>query len=203
MPSWKLRDLSEITRNSKYTFFKSTSEDIAKVAPGEVVKLIFDFESDDPSAPAAERMWVIVDSIDEGGRFTGRLDNDPVWIKDLKAGDPLAFASVHIISTEHDHSDNLVERYLPRCFVTSRVLHDGQSAGYLYREEPDTEKDSGRRIMAGDESDEYMDESDNIHFVSLGAVLNQDDSFIGCLDSPVGAAFERDEATGRFVAAED
>jgi len=91
------------------------------------------------------------------------------------------------------------DKYLPRCFVTRRVLHEGHKIGDLYREEPDRDDDSGWRFLAGDESDEYMDDSDNIHLVSLGAVLRQDDSILELLDSPVGSAFERDSSTGKFV----
>ena len=91
-----------------------------------------------------------------------------------------------------------MDRYLPRCFVTSRVLRDGERIGYLYREEPDEGGDSGWRIMAGDESDAYMDDADNTAYVSLGAVLNCDDSILPLLDAPVGSAFGRDEG-GRFL----
>ena len=169
---------------------------------GENVKLVFVFDSDDPKAPEAERMWVIVDSFDGKGGFTGRLDNDPRWIKDLKAGDRLEFRDIHIVNTEHDDDNNIVKKYLPRCFVTNRILNDGQKIGYLYREQSDNEKDSGWRIMAGDESDDYMDDPDNAAFVSLGAVLSCDDSVIDLLESPVGSAFQRNEESGVFVRVE-
>ena len=83
------------------------------------------------------------------------------------------------------------------------MLDDGQLVGYLYREEPDQENDSGWRITANDESDEYMDDAGNIAYVSLGAVLNRDDSFRELLDSPVGSAFIRNPKTGRFEVAEE
>lgn len=95
------------------------------------------------------------------------------------------------------------KRYIQRCFVTNRVLRDGRPAAYLYREEPDYVDDSGWRITANDETDEYMDDAENSAYVSLGAVLNVDDSFIGLLDSPAGCAFAVDTRTGRFVALRD
>jgi len=199
MPSWHLTDASGLAEKYRYTFFKSGAAEIAQVKPGENVKLIFAFKSDDPGAPDAERMWVIVDSIGKGGHFTGRLDNDPRWINDLKAGDTVQFKDIHIINTEHDNDNNLVNKYLRRCFVTSRVLNEGVPVGYLYREDPDNEKDSGWRILAGDESDAYMDEAENIHFVSLGAVLSCDDSIIGLLDRPSGSSFTRETETNEFV----
>ena len=203
MPSWCLTNADEIALEHRYTFYKSPSEAIAQVAVGEVVKLIFEFESDDPNAPHAERMWVIVDEICGQGRFKGHLDNEPKHIQDLMCGDLVEFEACHIINTQHDSNDNLVERYIKRCFVTKRVLSEGYKVGYLYREEPDEEKDSGWRIPSNTESDEYMDNSENIAYVSLGAVLSKDDSFIDLLNQPTGSAFALDSATGEFVSLAD
>lgn len=47
--------------------------------------------------------------------------------------------------------------------------------------------------MAGDESDQYMDDTENIAYISLGAVLNGDDSVLPLLDAPVGSAVKRNE----------
>jgi hypothetical protein len=199
MKSWQLRDASQTAASYPYTFFKSPPEAISKVAPGERVKLIFQFESHDSEAPGAERMWVVVDETTSDGHFVGRLDNTPRHIIDLKLNDPVQFRACHIINTEHDDPDNLIERYIKRCFVTNRILQDGQRVGYLYREEPDNEKDSGWRLTANDESVEYMDDAKNSQFVSLGAVLNLDDSFITLLDSPAGSAFVLDTLSGEFV----
>lgn len=199
MPSWYLENADLIAAEHKYTFFKSPHETIALVKPGEVVKLIFVFESDDPEAPRAERMWVLVDAIGANGKFVGRLNNHPSWIKDLKLDDQITFDASNIINTEHDDDDNLVERYIKRCYVTNRILKDGVRVGYLYREAPDNERDSGWRFTANDESDEYMGNSKNLAFVSVGAVLSKDDSFIHLLDAPEGSSFVFDERTQSFV----
>ena len=199
MQSWHLENADDLASENKYTFYKPSAKIIRKVVVGEVVKLIFRFESESPDAPAAERMWVLVDEIGAQGSFKGRLDNEPRHIADLKLDDPVEFESCHIINTEHDDDDNLVEKYIKRCFVTKRVLEDGVPVGYLYREEPDQEDDSGWRITANDETDEHMDGTDNIAYVSLGAVLSKDDSFIELLDSPAGSAFARDSESGQFV----
>lgn len=203
MPSWYLDDADEIAREHKYTFYKPSAEVMAKVAPGETVKLIFAFESDEPDAPGAERMWVIVDEVLGDGCFKGRLNNEPRYIRDLKLDAPVAFEARHVINTEHDDDDNIVERYIKRCFVTNRVLYDGFRVAYLYREEPDEADDSGWRITSNTESEEYMDDAENIAYVSLGAVLSRDDSFIDLLDQPVGSGFAWDERVGTFVSLED
>ena len=198
MPSWHLEDADPIAAENPYTFYKPSREIISRVSPGEVVKLIFCFSSDDPEAPRAERMWVLVDEVLPDGSFRGRLNNEPRHIQDLKLDDPVSFEACHVINTEHDDDDNLVERYIKRCFVTKRILDDGQLVGYLYREDPDEEKDSGWRITANDESEEYMSDSKNLAYVSLGAVLSRDDSFRDLLDAPSGSAFIRNPRTGKF-----
>jgi hypothetical protein len=197
-PSWHLVNADRIAAENKYTFYKPPPEIIERVVPGEVVKLIFGFDSADPEAPSAERMWVLVEEVQGQGRFKGRLDNEPRYIHDLKVDDEVRFEACHIINTEHDEDDNIVERYIKRCFVTKRVLDEGYKVGYLYREKPDEEQDSGWRMTSNTESDEYMDDANNLAYVSLGAVLGRDDSFIDLLDQPTGSAFARDAHTGTF-----
>ncbi|ATD62822.1 MAG: immunity protein Imm33 domain-containing protein [Janthinobacterium svalbardensis] len=203
MPSWHLTDAADLAARHPYTFYKSPPEAIAQVRPGEVVKLIFAFHSDDPQAPGAERMWVLVETIEPHGHFTGKLDNMPGYIADLHAKDAIAFEARHIINTQHDDDDNLVNRYAGLCFVTKRVLEDGAPVGYLYREEPDNDDDSGWRLTANDESDDYINDSANVALVSLGAVLSVDDRFIRLLDSPAGAAYAFDHSTQQFMAVEE
>ena len=203
MPSWHLADAAELAARHPYTFYKSPPEAIAQVRPGEVVKLIFAFHSDDPQAPGAERMWVLVDTVEAHGRFSGKLDNMPRYIADLHAKHTITFAACHIINTQHDDDDNLVNRYAGLCFVTKKVLEDGAPVGYLYREVADNDSDSGWRFTANDESDAYMNDSANVALVSLGAVLSVDDRFIRLLDAPAGAAFAFDHNTQQFVAVEE
>ena len=203
MPSWHLTDAAELAARHPYTFYKSPPEAIAQVRPGEVVKLIFAFHSDDPQAPGAERMWVLVDTLEPNGHFTGKLDNMPGYIADLHATDPVAFEARHIINTQHDDDDNLVNRYAGLCFVTKRVLEDGAPVGYLYREEPDNGDDSGWRFTANDESDDYINDSANVALVSLGAVLSVDDRFIALLDAPAGSAYAFDHSTQQFMAVQE
>ena len=50
---------------------------------------------------------------------------------------------------------------LGACFATDRITVDGCPVGYMYREEPDDEVDSGWRFVAGDESESYMDDPNN------------------------------------------
>ena len=56
---------------------------------------------------------------------------------------------------------------LDRCIVTNTVAKQGEPVGFLYREAPVFENDSGWRFFSGDETDEYTDDPDNFSVVSL------------------------------------
>ena len=194
--SWKLEDAQILANDFPYTFYKPSSEVVSRLKEGDEVKLIFKFESNDPEEPQAERMWVEIKEI-KNGKFIGALDNAPAYIKDLNLGDTVEFEERHIVDTDlEDPIPSITEKYIKRCFVTNRILYKGEKIGYFYREEPDQEDDSGWRFMIGDETDEYMDDSENISYVSLGTVLKEDDSVVEFLESPVNTYFERDEKWG-------
>ena len=84
------------------------------------------------------------------------------------------------------------------CFATNRITIDGAKIGYMYREKPDTSfPDSGWRFFAGDETDEYVSNPDNIKIYSLNTICNYDESIIPFLDSPYGTAYFREN--GVFI----
>lgn len=196
--SWSLENAQVIADEFPYTFYKPSQQVVSQLRPGNQAKLIFTFESSDPETPRAERMWVEITEISDNG-FRGYLDNDPAYIQDLKYQDTLEFEECHIIDTDlEDPVPSITEKYIKRCFVTNSVLYDGKPVGYLYREDPDYDDDSGWRFTAGDETDEYMENADNSSYVSLGAVLREDDSFVDLLDSSPGKAFVKNDE-GKFV----
>lgn len=200
--SWELEDAERIADEFPYTFYKPSKEVVLQLRVGNLAKLIFEFESGNSEAPRAERMWVKITKV-EAGKFYGCLDNDPTHIRDLKYKDPIEFLECHIIDTDLDDPvPSITDKYNKRCFVTNNILYDGQQVGYLYREEPDNEDDSGWRFTTGEETDQYMDNSDNLSVVSLGAVLRQDDNILLLLEREVGVAFAKDD-NGNFIELDD
>jgi hypothetical protein len=71
--------------------------------------------------------------------------------------------------------------------------------GYMYREEPDNDIDSGWRFTAGRESEEYMDNPDNHGIYDVNTIANYDPEIIPFLDARPGSALERDRGSGKFV----
>jgi hypothetical protein len=88
------------------------------------------------------------------------------------------------------------------CFATDKITVDGRQVGYMYREAPDNDVDSGWRFMSGYESNEYMDNADNHAVYDVNTIANYDPDIIPLLDAPVNTAYQRDSKTGKFVEVE-
>lgn len=84
------------------------------------------------------------------------------------------------------------------CFATDMITVDGKKVGYMYREEPDNQTDSGWRFMSGHESQEYMDNPDNLAIYAVNTIANYDPEIIPFLGARYGSAFARDEESGEF-----
>lgn len=78
------------------------------------------------------------------------------------------------------------------CFVSDKISKEGWKVGYMYREEPDKNApDSGWRFLKGDESDEYVNDSKNVHILAINTVCNLDPDIIPYLNSLYGSAYIR------------
>lgn len=86
---------------------------------------------------------------------------------------------------------------LKSCIATKKILSEGYKVGYMYREEPDDDNDSGWRFFEGSEDDEYIDDPYNLKFVDVGVICDYDEDIIPLLDAPYGSAYYRDE-NGEF-----
>jgi hypothetical protein len=86
--------------------------------------------------------------------------------------------------------------------ATKRVAEDENKVCFLYREEPMDPQDSGWRVFAGDESQAYLDNPDNSGIYNPTTILTIDPSLRELLLKPVGSAFEREDPTAEWKAAE-
>lgn len=89
------------------------------------------------------------------------------------------------------------------CFATDMITVEGYPVRFMYREEPDNEIDSGWRFMSGFESDEYMDNPDNMAIYDVNTIANYDPSIIPFLDSSIGSTFEKTPESECFEAITD
>ncbi len=84
------------------------------------------------------------------------------------------------------------------CFATDRITVVGMKVGYMYREEPDNDIDSGWRFFSGDESQNYADDPDNTAIYAVNTICNYDPAIIPYLRAPVGSAFGRVAGSDEF-----
>ena len=85
------------------------------------------------------------------------------------------------------------------CFATDMITVHGCRVGFMYREESGFASDSGCRFLSGTESQEYLDDADNLAIYDVNTIANYDPEIITLLDAPAGSAFERAGGTGSFV----
>ncbi|MBO7425546.1 MAG: DUF2185 domain-containing protein [Clostridia bacterium] len=78
------------------------------------------------------------------------------------------------------------------CFATDMIIVDGMKIGYMYREEPVNDYDSGWRFLSGTESSGYMNNPKNGGAYTLNKLANYEPEIIPLLKSPCGTAYKRD-----------
>ena len=85
------------------------------------------------------------------------------------------------------------------CIASDRITVAGQGVGFMYREPPDNDLDSGWRFFSGEESQEFADDPANFALYGVNTIANYDPDIIEYLDAPAFSAFEREARTGDFV----
>ena len=83
------------------------------------------------------------------------------------------------------------------CYATDMITVQGKKVGYMYREEPSHQTDSGWCFMSGKESQKYMDDPDNLAIYDINTISNYDEDIIPFLNSPYHSAFGRNKL-GKF-----
>ena len=82
--------------------------------------------------------------------------------------------------------------------ATDKITIGGELVGYMYREEPSFEADSGWRFFSGSEDQEYVDNADNSSIYDVNTIANYDKAIIPYLDLPIGTELERIKDTEQF-----
>jgi len=82
---------------------------------------------------------------------------------------------------------------LGSAFASDMITVDGKRVGYMYREEPDGDTDSGWRFLSGDESQAYLDDAAHLEIYDVNTIASYDPDIVPHLSAPVGWAFERED----------
>ncbi len=87
------------------------------------------------------------------------------------------------------------------CLVTRHILDEGMKVGFMYREVPEDDFDSGWRFLSGKEDDEYMEQEQNSFITDVDMVIVLDNAIRHYLHLPFGTELER--VGDKFVALEE
>jgi hypothetical protein len=87
------------------------------------------------------------------------------------------------------------------CIASDMITTGGKPVGFMYRDKPENNDDSGWRFLSGAESQQYLDDPKNLAIYDVNTIANYDPDIIPLLDAPTMTAFERDSNSGRFVKA--
>ncbi|WP_212637380.1 DUF2185 domain-containing protein [Salmonella enterica] len=83
--------------------------------------------------------------------------------------------------------------------ASDRVTVNRIKVGLMMRDIPGRAPDSGWRFLAGDESEDYMNITDNHAVWDVNTIANLCPDIIPFLDTSPACAFFRDELTGKFA----
>jgi hypothetical protein len=137
------------------------------------------------------------------GFFTTWGDGAFPVLRDLTADGSLCRVRVELGTAQTvaraDRSEHLWFGPLSKLAIASaRVVRDGAPVGWMHRQLPDNDSDSGWRVFSGDETQQYLDDAANAVVIPLRDLVQADAALEPLLDVPSPAAFER-SPSGDFV----
>lgn len=124
-------------------------------------------------------------------------DNREIWNADVTSvdtdGEPAPEEIQEFLDGRRDVEPSIRRKQIMSnfAFVSRRILDDGWKVGYMRREDPDREQDSGWQFYSGDEDDDYLENADNCVLCPVYAVANIDCAIVKYIDEPVGARLIR------------
>lgn len=77
------------------------------------------------------------------------------------------------------------------CFSSDKITVEGLPVAYMYRETPTFEEDSGWKFFSGTETQEYIDNPENLAIYDINTIANYDPSIIPFINLPIGSELER------------
>lgn len=78
-----------------------------------------------------------------------------------------------------------------KCVASDRIMVDGAKVGFMCRDNAGFDGDSGWRLFAGDESEEYLHDPKNMGMYDLNMISNFDPDILEFLDLETGSMLRR------------
>lgn len=77
------------------------------------------------------------------------------------------------------------------CIASNKITVDGEKIGYMYKEKPSNELDTGWRFFSGNEDEYYTNNPDNFNVFDINTICNYDDAIIPYLNSEINSSYEK------------
>ncbi len=129
--------------------------------------------------------------------LTENADGKSVWDEDIRKLDADRETTKDTIdsflSLRKDH-EPMIERkklFSKTVIVSKKVRQGGWKIGYGVREEPTRDTDSGWYFCVGDETDEYVNDTDNLELWTVNSALFYEPLLNEFIDAPYGTAIVR------------
>jgi hypothetical protein len=184
----RLLDAEERHRAAPHSFSIPRSDVRSSLVPGTLAKLLFGFGDDD--APSAERMWVEVLEAG-GGRYVGRLENEPRAIADLGVGTRVVFGPEHVAAIVRETGHEPTEGQL--AIVSDRIWGGRTPPARAVRIPVPDERFSGWVLAAAIDDLPPPDDLSGYGPVSHGELLTRYRSFDSIEDEAPGTRWRWDD----------
>lgn len=79
------------------------------------------------------------------------------------------------------------------CIATDMITVQGKRVGYMVREPTAQAHDSGWCFMSGEETQDYLDNPENLAIYDVNTIANYSPDIVPFLDAPAGSAFARED----------
>ena len=129
--------------------------------------------------------------------LTENADEKKIWdsyIRDLASDDTPDDRSVEMFLDSKKYYIPMIERkklWKMTAIVSKKVREEGWKIGYGMRDKPTREEDSGWYFCAGNETDDYINDPNNLELWRVASVLMYDPALNELITSPYGTAIIR------------
>ncbi len=79
------------------------------------------------------------------------------------------------------------------CMASAQITEDKMPVGFMYREKPEEDLDSGWRFLSGNEDEDYLDNENNYGVFDVEYIVQLDALVRNYIHLPVGTELERNQ----------
>lgn len=196
MKSYYLEDVIKENHKNPRHYLIPTKKEVENLKIGDTIRLIFVLKDKNIDNCRAERMWLIINE-KNGKNYKGILTNQPVYIKELKIGSVIEFneANIATIVMKSDINEKM------KAIITRKAIEKGE-INWIVRDEANNKEDTGLQFFYGDETEEYLNNPNNLKILSIEDILNIE-PLIEDIVIDNGKYYEFDNRENKFIEVEE